>query len=172
MTNMHHMKIVVKTLFVGVIVTVLLNSFKVAPTNAGMGFKTAGNINDNQLVIALNPGQTVPSSYDCTVTRFPKEDAYAASVPEKYKSTMEDLVSYLVKPAKNNMEKARLIFTWLALNISYDDDGFNSGRYSDCSPVHVFTSRKSVCQGYCELFEKMGTLAGLDIVTINGYAKG
>ncbi len=119
-----------------------------------------------------NSGQIIPSKYNCFSNAWNEQDRYAASVPDKYKSSVNDLVKYLCKNAKNNIEKARVIFTWIALNISYDDYGFNTGHYHDCSPEAVFKSKETVCEGYSALFEYMGKQAGLDIVSIRGYAKG
>jgi hypothetical protein len=125
-------------------------------------------LNANQ----INNSSSVPSTYDSTVVRFHDEDTYAASIHVNRKSSIEDLVTTLVKPAKNDIEKARIIFTWIAINISYDDNGFNTGKYNDCTAETVFSTRKAVCQGYSALFVRMGKLAGLDIVMVEGYGKG
>lgn len=113
-----------------------------------------------------------PAMPEDTGNPFIELDRHAASVPEDCTNTMDDLVNYLVKPARNDIEKTRLIFTWIALNVAYDDYGYNTGHYSDCSPEGVFRNRRAVCQGFSELFERMGKLAGLDIVLVIGYAKG
>ena len=114
----------------------------------------------------------IPPKNEKLNSRFQELDRFASSVPAQNKSSLFDLVNYLIIPAKNELEKTRLIFTWIALNISYDDYGYNTGNYSDCSAEGVFKSGRAVCEGYSQLFEQMGKLADLDIVKIKGYAKG
>ncbi|MBE0675995.1 MAG: hypothetical protein IH591_15165 [Bacteroidales bacterium] len=104
--------------------------------------------------------------------RFSELDNYAMNVPAQAEATMESLVAWLMKPAYTELEKARLIFTWIATHVSYDDYGFNSGNYSDTSPEGVFRNRVSVCQGYSELFTRLCDIARLEAHTITGYAKG
>jgi transglutaminase-like putative cysteine protease len=104
--------------------------------------------------------------------RFPELDRYAQSSPEQAEATMQTLAEWLSGHASGELEKARLLFTWVATHVAYDDNGFNTGNYSDTSPEGVFKNRVSVCQGYSELFTALCKLAGLEAVTINGYAKG
>jgi len=114
----------------------------------------------------------IPLKNESLKSRFQELDKHAGTVPPQNKSSLFDLVNYLVSPATNDLEKARLIFTWIALNISYDDNGYNTGNYSDCSAEGVLQSGIAVCEGYSKLFEQMGKLAGLDIVQVIGYSKG
>lgn len=104
--------------------------------------------------------------------KFSELDEYARNTPESEASPLSALAAWLIKPASNDLEKARAIFTWIASHVSYDDNGFNTGNYSDTSPEGVLRNRVSVCQGYSELFTALGKLAGLEIETITGYSKG
>ncbi len=105
-------------------------------------------------------------------TKFSELDEYARNAPESEESSLTSLAAWLSKPASNDLEKARMIFSWIATHVSYDDNGFNIGNYSDTSPDGVLRNRVSVCQGYSDLFTALGKLAGLEIVTITGYSKG
>lgn len=105
-------------------------------------------------------------------SKFPELDKYAMETPSEADASIEALVGWLMKPASGELEKVRLIFTWIATHVSYDDNGFNTGNYADTSPEGVFRNRVSVCQGYSELFTAMCRLAGLEAVTVIGYAKG
>lgn len=124
---------------------------------------TDTNIESVEIPIRYKPGHN---------KRFEELDQYAASVPEAFEDNLDALVNYLVKPAKNNIERTRLVFSWIAFHVSYDDHGYNTGRYGDLSAEGVFNSRVAVCQGFSELFKIMGEKAGLDIVLVTGYAKG
>ena len=116
--------------------------------------------------------EIIKSKYNCLINPFSKQDDYAASVTDRYSHKLDELVAFLCRNAGNDLEKARVIFTWIALNISYDDNSFNSGQIRDHSPEAVLKSKKAVCEGYGNLFEYMGKKAGLEIVFISGYAKG
>ena len=60
----------------------------------------------------------IPSVYDCLNARFETQDQQASVAPDDHHTTVENLVKQLVKPTDNDMEKARVIFTWIARNIS------------------------------------------------------
>jgi len=129
-------------------------------------------------------GSAIPEAYDNVIEyiiepkpgsksdRFPVLDEYATTTPRHAEASIESLVDWLIKPASTDLEKTRLIFTWIATHVSYDDAGYNTGRYSDTSPEGVFRNRVSVCQGYSELFTRMCSIAGLEAYTVKGYAKG
>ncbi|HPF02249.1 MAG TPA: transglutaminase domain-containing protein [Bacteroidales bacterium] len=99
-------------------------------------------------------------------------DRYAAGTPPEAETSMETLADWLSQKASGELEKARLIFTWVATHVWYDDKGFNTGDYAGTSPEAVFTNRLSVCQGYSELFTALCNIAGLEAFTVTGYAKG
>jgi hypothetical protein len=104
--------------------------------------------------------------------RFPELDEYARNVSTQSESSLENLAASLCGHAFNDLEKTRVIFTWIATHIAYDDNGFNTGNFSDTKAESVLKNRVSVCQGYSDLFLALGKLAGLEIVTITGYSKG
>lgn len=90
-------------------------------------------------------------------------DKYSKSTPEKYARDKIVLAKYLAKPAKGDLEKARVIYSWIATHIRYDDEGFNSGKYKDESADSVFARRTAVCEGFSSLFEELGLLMGLEV---------
>ena len=103
--------------------------------------------------------------------RLAELDQYAASTPDQYTRSIDTLVSYLMIPATNKREKARLIYSWLAYHIRYDDRSYNTHKTSDFSSSLVLKNKKAVCMGYAMLFEAMANEAGLNVRTIIGYAK-
>jgi transglutaminase/protease-like cytokinesis protein 3 len=56
--------------------------------------------------------------------------------------------------------------------VTYDLEELKSGRSTGSGFEDVLRTGKSVCQGFANLFEKMCTLAGIECVTIPGYARG
>lgn len=104
---------------------------------------------------------------------FDQLDKYARNTPEKYSGTLQTLSAYLVTPAKNDLEKVRLLYTWIATHIRYDAAAYNSGVFKDeLSASSVLKRRTAVCEGYSTLFKELGRRMGLDIEKISGYAKG
>lgn len=104
--------------------------------------------------------------------KFTTLDKYARETPDKYSYNNSKLVEYLKIPAKNDLEKARLLYSWIATHIRYDDEAFNSGRYKDQSADSILVNRTAVCEGYSSLFQELGDHMGLEVEKISGYAKG
>jgi hypothetical protein len=99
-------------------------------------------------------------------------DEYAINTPAEYEKDIVTLSKYLTKPAKNDLEKVRAVFTWVATHVKYDADAFNSGNYADYNAANVLASRSAVCDGYGNLMEALCKAAGFEAVKVSGYAKG
>lgn len=86
--------------------------------------------------------------------------------------SIDSLATYLTQPAKNDFEKARAIYRWITQNISYNFSAYLSGKYGSTKATDVLISRTSVCEGYSALLNAVAKSAGLEVVTIRGWAKG
>jgi hypothetical protein len=104
--------------------------------------------------------------------RIEKLNKHASKTTFKEEKSIPVLVEFLVKPTKNDLEKAWILYYWIAHNIQYDTRGFNTNKYDDPSPENVLRKRKGVCAGFASLFSALGEAAGLEIEKISGYAKG
>jgi hypothetical protein len=98
-------------------------------------------------------------------------DTYALATPSSAETSATSLVSYLSQPARDDTEKARAIFRWVADRISYDVDAYFSNQLVKMSADDVLRQRRGICDGYATLFEKLAREAGMEVVTIKGYAK-
>lgn len=98
-------------------------------------------------------------------------DNYAFSIHYDGAS-VSDLASILSHYAKTEAEKARIIYSWIAHNISYDVQAYLSKDYRDSSPQAVLITRKGVCSGYANLYMALARAMGLESSVIDGYAKG
>jgi transglutaminase/protease-like cytokinesis protein 3 len=96
-------------------------------------------------------------------------DAIAAKT--KKVKDVDKLAKTLTADLKEPVDKYRAIFTWVALNISYDCKAFKSQNFSDLSPEKVLAKGKSVCEGYAALFSAMCKAVGLECETIPGWTK-
>lgn len=103
---------------------------------------------------------------------FADLDNYAKNAPEHVSKNLKSLAKYLSLRANNDTEKARLVFSWVAHHIRYDDVAYNRGVYSDEKPVTVLKRRLAVCAGYSALFESLAKEIGLEVKVIPGYSKG
>lgn len=111
-------------------------------------------------------------SQNLTKDRIEWIDAYALAAPDDIEQDPMTLADYLTQPMLNDTEKARAIFRWITDRINYDVDAFLNNRALRTDAAETLKRRISICEGYAALFEKMGAQAGLEIVTIRGYAKG
>lgn len=99
-------------------------------------------------------------------------DRHALNAPSSAEATVESLAAYLIEPAKNDREKARALFRWVAENIDYNIEGSFGGATGATNSEDVLKSRKSICYGYSDLFLSLAREAGLQAVKIRGYGKG
>jgi len=117
---------------------------------------------------AITPG-AASAIYRST---FKAIDQYALGTPESVAKSVDSLAAYLAQPAKNDFEKTRAIYRWITQNISYDFSAYLTKSYGSTRAADVLTSRSSVCEGYSGLFNALAKSAGLEVVTISGWAKG
>lgn len=99
-------------------------------------------------------------------------DAHALAAPAAVEGSASRLLSYLLKPARNDAEKSRLIGRWIADRFVYvvgasPDDLPRSPSLDD-----LLAHRKSVCEGYATAYHELAKKAGLKTLKINGHAKG
>jgi hypothetical protein len=116
---------------------------------------------------------TIPGNIvDIDRSNFPLIDQYAIDTPVSACSSIDVLATYLITPAKNDYEKTRAIYKWITQNIAYDYSAYLTKNYGSTSAASVLATRKSVCQGYSELFKALGKSAGLNVIIVSGWAKG
>ncbi|MEI6427000.1 MAG: transglutaminase domain-containing protein [Pseudanabaena sp. ELA607] len=95
------------------------------------------------------------------------------SLGTKYQGTsVTELANFFKQYAKTDAEKARIIYTWIARNIAYDAPAFQKRQNSYYSPEEVLQHRLAVCAGYANLYQALGKAMGLEVVTVQGFAKG
>lgn len=102
---------------------------------------------------------------------FTSIDDYAKAYPKKT-STIDELANYFLQKEASELEKARMIYVWLAENINYDDHGYNSKQFGDNSAEGVMKNKLAVCEGFANLYVSLGEKLGLKIIKVTGLAKG
>lgn len=84
---------------------------------------------------------------------------------------LEKLVSRLTDHCHNDVSKYRSIFTWVAHHIEYDFEALRKPALRETDPDKIIKRGKAVCAGYSSLFRALCQKAGLECVTITGWAK-
>ena len=104
-------------------------------------------------------------------------DAHADSLREDNFSKLDQLTARLIEPARNDTERVRAIFYWLARNIKYDYEGLYKKNWQPYDlntdlAAATFTWKKGICSGFAVLMKKMLDLAGIENALVTGNAKG
>ncbi|XP_071086009.1 kyphoscoliosis peptidase-like [Haliotis cracherodii] len=123
-----------------------------------------------------NPPLKPPKKKKCDAVPSPEAfaaiDAHALKAPASARSSVTSLAQYLVKPARNDMEKIRAFYRWLGDNISYDAAGFFSGNSGSQDPDAVLKRGSSVCEGYARLFQSLCDECKIPCKKVSGFSKG
>jgi transglutaminase-like putative cysteine protease len=120
---------------------------------------------------------------------YVKVDATVQAYPKSY-SDIDKLAGQITADFKRDDEKARAIFTWIALNIKYDVAAYGVNerpvaysyrteeekqalkkKFDTELAIKTLKSRKGVCQGYSVLYEQVAEKCGLEAVFIPGTSK-
>ena len=99
-------------------------------------------------------------------------DKYALAAPPEVEQSLDSLARYLAAPFRTDKEKVRAIYRWIADRISYDVPVLFTKDGSKQGAGEVLASRKAVCMGYANLFERLCQLNDVEVVLINGDAGG
>lgn len=109
---------------------------------------------------------------DAQIYSLSQLDSLGVNVPAEQEESIAKLSSYFLKITSNQIDQSRLVYSWVAHHISYDDDAFNAQIYSDPSADAVLKSRKAVCAGYSSIIKALCDGLNLPCVAIDGFAKG
>ncbi len=120
---------------------------------------------------------------------FARIDSVAASFADKYEVPAE-LARQLTLPFDNELEKARVIFMWIAQHIRYDVDKYHNPKprpqatgnttaelQENAIELHEKAIQKTlrgkigICQDYSELYKAMCDAVGLECVLVTGDAR-
>ena len=94
--------------------------------------------------------------------------------PKKTESELSDLINYLKNETGNLnlLEKAYVVFYWMAENIIYDKTELKDNKNKDSTPEGIYKYGKTICFGYSKLFAHISKCIGIETEYIKGYAKG
>ena len=106
---------------------------------------------------------------------FKDVDEYALNAPIiEDKSDVDKLITYLTKPYKDDIKKARALFAWLVYNIDYDD---YEARFNDLIvdkglkfdyQGDILETRTGVCRDIASLYHDLAEKAKLKTQVVAG----
>ena len=102
---------------------------------------------------------------------FVHVDDFVAKVNPEHFASFENMAIYLTHQFDDEKSKVRSIYTWVALNIIYDQNVIFISSKNNQSAKDVWNTRVAVCEGYANLFHEMCTKAGIESRLIKGYVK-
>lgn len=123
---------------------------------------------------SLNKVEEIDSLYELENLSFGVRpiiiDSRANTVYEKARSVLRTYVD----DNMNDYEKAKVIYDWLAINVTYDDvlltllDSEYVGKYASFTTYGVFQNGVAVCDGIASAYKLMCNIEGIECVEIIG----
>jgi len=99
-------------------------------------------------------------------------DVFVSGINADQFNSHEDLSEYLTDRYVSQREKVRSIYTWIATNISYDQQFVHQEKSrSNQLADMVWNNRMAVCEGYANLFNEMCEASGIESRMIKGYTR-
>jgi hypothetical protein len=117
------------------------------------------------LLVLFNPGYAGESNPYAAI------DRHALKAPPAAEASLAELAKYLAGPCKTDRDRARAAYRWITDRVVYDVQGLLTGQLGDTSPAAVLKSRKTVCEGYADLFVDLCGRMGVQAAKVSGYAK-
>lgn len=102
---------------------------------------------------------------------FKAVDDYVKGLGPLDSMTMGTINNVVSKKFEDKIDRARAIYDWIALNITYDIKGARSSNAMKNSPTEVLASRKAVGIGFASLFQDMCSSADIRCLTVDGFVK-
>jgi len=72
---------------------------------------------------------------------------------------------------EDKIDKARAIYTWIAMNIMYDVKAARTNSTMKNTPADVLLYRRAVGAGFAALFQDMCSIARIRCLTVDGFVK-
>lgn len=98
---------------------------------------------------------------------------HALAAPRSVEQSIAVLADYLAPARFSATDKAWSIFIWVGDRIAYDVEAFLRGQVRDTTVTadDVLRRRLTVCDGFAAVFSALARAAGLEVATVQGYAK-
>lgn len=98
-------------------------------------------------------------------------DPRVLQVPADRLASIKALGAWIQQNANTELERARLVHDWVAVNVQYDVESLQPGKRAPQDADTVFRRRTGVCAGYANLVRALGRAAGLEVVYLTGNSR-
>lgn len=132
------------------------------------GFK----INDSVVSYKVSTSDQLYYALECRVKPLPVE----GSAAERIYGKIKDVLREMIDDDMTDIEKARVIYDWLIMNITYDKDLYSSitgsseelKKHNGFYLEGVFDDGIAVCDGISKAFVAMSNVEGIPCVRVSG----
>lgn len=131
----------------------------------------ASNVTAQSLQVARVISSYPNNGAVITSQRLKSLDSYAKQVPKQYESDVQHLLRYLLKPARGDFEKLRLIYSWLISHVVYSHSSHLSKSFFVQGDLRNLLEHGLACDGYGLIFQQLVAQAGIEVKTIEGFAR-
>lgn len=100
--------------------------------------------------------------------RNPQNDSLRLTDPELYIQSL----AALIDSTRDEFEKVKMAYDAVALLLDYDFEGFVNHKLDSQQWSNILVSKKSVCEGYANLFKQICDLLKIPCEKVHGYARG
>ncbi len=138
------------------------------------GFK----INESAVSYKVSTSEQLFYALECRVKPLPTEGSAAERIYEKIKTVLRQIIN----DEMTDFEKARAIYGWLVMNVTYDGELYdmltsgggseNSTEYNGFYLEGVFDDGMAVCDGISKAFAAMANVEGIPCVQVSGKEAG
>ncbi len=115
-------------------------------------------------ILEINLGSELHSSYV-------EVDDFVAHTNLQNFTSSTTLAKHLTQSFTDETKKVRSIYTWIALNIVYDENAIFASTKSNQSADYIWKTKVAVCEGYANLFNEMCHKAGIESRMVKGYVR-
>jgi len=101
-------------------------------------------------------------------------DSLAISIPSSVTKSPEAFADYLTSRFPDGTDRVKALYSWISHSIVYDVSlGDEAGKYetTEAFVLDVLKTKKTVCQGYAEVFTTVCNRMGIPALTIHGYTR-
>lgn len=98
----------------------------------------------------------------------PRNDSLRLENPELYLQSL----AFLIDSTKDEFEKVKMVYDAVSLLLDYDIEGFVNRKLDSQQWSDILISKKSVCEGYANLFKQICDLLKIPCEKVHGYARG
>lgn len=102
---------------------------------------------------------------------FSAVDDYAKKLGTLEGMSMGTIQNVVARKFTDKMDRARVIYDWIALNISFDVKANKAGANAKLTVSDVLKTRKASSSGFAMLFQDLCSSADIRCLTVDGFLK-